>query len=385
MNDTSSGSNSHPMDFLLDEELNFPVAGEVRSGTVVSHNNNEILVDIGAKSEGVIDSKEVSTFDDETLARLEVGNEIYVYVVNPEDSKGNIVLSYSKAAEVEDWERAAKSLENQDVIKCKVLGFNRGGALVGYGLLRGFVPNSQLSRDRQISRNDQTEKQRALQNMIGETLKVKVIEVDRERNRLILSENAAGKEIREARKAELLEDMEEGTVLKGQVVNLADFGAFVDIGGIEGLVHLSEMSWKRISKPSDLLKVGDEVEVVVLNVDEDRQRIALSMKRLQPDPWSLIDDTYEVGQLIEVTITRLTKFGAFARLQDDYQLEGLIHISEMSEGRVENAQEIVKPNDTVMVRIIRIDPDQRQLGLSLKQVSSDRYIENDLAMLDSLS
>jgi len=385
MNDTSSGSSSHPMDFLLDEELNFPVAGEVRSGTVVSHNNNEILVDIGAKSEGVIDSKEVSTFDDETLARLEVGNEIYVYVVNPEDSKGNIVLSYSKAAEVEDWERAAKSLENQDVIKCKVLGFNRGGALVGYGLLRGFVPNSQLSRDRQISRNDQTEKQRALQNMIGETLKVKVIEVDRERNRLILSENAAGKEIREARKAELLEDMEEGTVLKGQVVNLADFGAFVDIGGIEGLVHLSEMSWKRISKPSDLLKVGDEVEVVVLNVDEDRQRIALSMKRLQPDPWSLIDDTYEVGQLIEVTITRLTKFGAFARLQDDYQLEGLIHISEMSEGRVENAQEIVKPNDTVMVRIIRIDPDQRQLGLSLKQVSSDRYIENDLAMLDSLS
>jgi small subunit ribosomal protein S1 len=385
MNDTSSGSSSHPMDFLLEEELNFPVAGEVRTGTVVSHNNNEILVDIGAKSEGVIDNKEVSTFDEETLTKLEVGNEIYVYVVNPEDSKGNIVLSYSKAAEVEDWERAAKSLETQDVITCKVLGFNRGGALVGFGLLRGFVPNSQLSRDRQISRTDQTEKQRALQNLVGETLKVKVIEVDRERNRLILSESAAGKEIREARKAKLLDNMDEGTVLKGQVVNLADFGAFIDIGGIEGLVHLSEMSWKRISKPGDLLKVGDEVEVVVLNVDEDRQRVALSMKRLQADPWSLIDDTYEVGQLIEVTITRITKFGAFARLQDDYQLEGLIHISEMSEGRVENAQDIVKPEDTVMVRIIRIDPDQRQLGLSLKQVSSDRYLENDLAMLDSLS
>jgi small subunit ribosomal protein S1 len=385
MNDTSSGSSSHPMDFLLEEELNFPVAGEVRTGTVVSHNNNEILVDIGAKSEGVIDSKEVSTFDEETLAKLEVGNEIYVFVVNPEDSRGNIVLSYSKAAEVEDWDRAARSLETQDVISCRVLGFNRGGALVGYGLLRGFVPNSQLSRDRQISRTDQTEKQRALQNLVGETLKVKVIEVDRERNRLILSESAAGKEIREARKARLLDNMDEGTVLKGQVVNLADFGAFIDIGGIEGLVHLSEMSWKRISKPGDLLKVGDEVDVVVLNVDEDRQRVALSMKRLQADPWSLIDDTYEVGQLIEVTITRITKFGAFARLQDDYQLEGLIHISEMSEGRVENAQDIVKPEDTVMVRIIRIDPDQRQLGLSLKQVSSDRYIENDLAMLDSLS
>jgi small subunit ribosomal protein S1 len=319
------------------------------------------------------------------LAKLEEGSEIYVYVVNPEDSKGNIVLSYSKAAEVEDWERATRSLETQEVLTCKVLGFNRGGALVSFGLLRGFVPNSQLSRDRQISRNDQTEKQRALQNLVGEKLRVKVIEVDRERNRLILSENAAGKEIREARRAEMLEDLEEGAVLKGRVVNLADFGAFVDIGGIEGLVHLSEMSWKRISKPGDLLKVGEEVEVTVLNIDQDRQRVALSMKRLKPDPWSLIDEMYEVGQLVEVIITRLTKFGAFARLQDDYQLEGLIHISEMSEDRVENAHEIVKPEDKVMVRIIRIDPDQRQLGLSLKQVSSDRYIENDLAMLDSLS
>jgi small subunit ribosomal protein S1 len=326
MNDTSSGS-GHPMDFLLDEELNFPVAGEVRTGSIVSHNNNEILVDIGAKSEGVIDSREVSSFDDETLAKLEEGNEINVYVVNPEDSKGNIVLSYSKAAEVEDWERAAKSLETQDVIDCKVLGFNRGGALVSFGLLRGFVPNSQLSRDRQINRGDQTEKQRALQNLVGETIRVKVIEVDHDRNRLILSENAAGKEIREARRAELLQELEEGAVLKGRVVNLADFGAFVDIGGIEGLVHLSEMSWKRISKPGDLLKVGDEVDVTILNIDQERQRVALSMKRLKPDPWSLIDEMYEVGQLVEVVITRLTKFGAFARLQDDYQLEGLIHIS----------------------------------------------------------
>ncbi len=384
MNDTPSGE-SHPMDFLLDEELNFPVAGEVRSGYIVSRSNNEILVDIGAKSEGVIDSREISSFDSDTLAKLEVGNEIQVYVVNPEDGKGSIVLSYSKAAEVEDWERAVENLESQEVIACKVLGYNRGGALVSFGLLRGFVPNSQLSRDRGISRHDQTEKQKALQNLIGETLNVKVIEVDRDRNRLILSEGAAGKEIREARKAEILDELEEGAVIKGQVVNLADFGAFVDIGGIEGLVHLSEMSWKRISKPSDLLKVGEEIDVTILSIDEDRQRVALSMKRLQPDPWSLIDETYEVGQLIEVTITRLTKFGAFARLQDDYQLEGLIHISEMSDDRVENAAEIVSPEDTIMVRIIRIDPDQRQLGLSLKQVSSDRYIENDLAMLDSLS
>lgn len=384
MNDTASGD-SHPMDFLLDEELNFPVAGEIRTGYVVSKNNNEILVDIGAKSEGVIDNREIASLDADSLEKLAIGNEVQVYVINPEDSNGNILLSYSKAAEVEDWDRAAAYLESQDVLTCEVVGFNRGGALVGFGLLRGFVPNSQLGRSRQANRNEQQDKQRALQGLIGEKLRLKVIEVDRDRNRLILSENAAGKEIREARKAEILNDLEEGAVLKGRVVNLADFGAFVDIGGIEGLVHLSEMSWKRITKPSDLLQVGDEVDVTVLNIDEDRQRVALSMKRLQADPWSMIDETYEVGQLIEVVITRITKFGAFARLQDDYQLEGLIHISEMSEDRIENAQEIVKPEEHVTVRIIRIDPDQRQLGLSLKQVSSDRYIENDLAMLDSLS
>jgi small subunit ribosomal protein S1 len=384
MTDTFN-ENAHPMDFLLNEELNLPTAGEVRKGTVVDHRNNEVLVDIGAKSEGVIDSREISSFSDEIMAKLEIGNEILVYVVNPEDGSGGIVLSYAKAAEEEDWITALEYLENQEVMTCQVVGFNRGGVLVGVGHLRGFVPNSQLSRSRQINRGDQTEKQRALQNLVGETLKAKVIEVSRERNRLILSESAAGKEIREARKAKLLDKLEVGEVLDGSVVNLADFGAFVDIGGIEGLVHLSEMSWKRISKPGELLQVGDEVQVYVLNIDEDRQRIALSMKRLEADPWTLIDETYQVGQLIEATITRLTKFGAFAKIEDDYQLEGLIHISEMSDDRVEHARDVVQPEDRVTVRIIRIDPEQRQLGLSLKQVDSDRFMEADLAMLDSLS
>jgi small subunit ribosomal protein S1 len=377
--------NTHPMDFLLDEELNLPTAGEVRKGWVVDHRNNEVLVDIGAKSEGIIDSREISSFTDEIMQKLAVGNEILVYVVNAEDSNGSILLSYAKAAEEEDWLTAAEYLESQEVMTCQVVGFNRGGVLVGVGHLRGFVPNSQLARSRQINRGDQTEKQRALQNLIGETVKVKVIEVSRERNRLILSESAAGKEIREARKAKILDNLEVGDVLDGRVVNLADFGAFVDIGGIEGLVHLSEMSWKRISKPSELLQVGDEVQVSVLNIDEDRQRIALSMKRLEADPWTLIDETYQVGQLIEASITRLTKFGAFAKIEDDYQLEGLIHISEMSDDRVEHARDVVQPEDRVTVRIIRIDPEQRQLGLSLKQVDSDRFMESDLAMLDSLT
>lgn len=383
MMDSQNGAESHPMDFLLDAELSLPSAGEIRTGWVVAHRNNEVLVDIGAKSEGVIENREVSSLDEEALEALAVGNEVQVYVVNPEDRNGNIILSYAKAAEEKDWIRAVELMESQDVCETKVLGFNRGGVLVGVGLIRGFVPNSQLRRDRNIGR-DQQSKQRAMQSLVGKTIQTKVIEVDRDRNRLILSEQAARKEIREAKKAEILSSTQVGDVLEGRVVNLADFGAFVDIGGLEGLVHLSELSWKRVNNPAEVLSVGDTVQVSVISVDEDRQRIALSMKRLEPDPWTQIDKTYQEGQLIEAVITRLTKFGAFARLVDDYELEGLVHISELSEDRIEHPREVVKPSQKVMVRIIRIDPEQRQLGLSLKEVTSDKYIESDLAMLNSL-
>lgn len=386
MMDASTGDNGrHPMEFLLDEELNWPRAGEVRTGWVVAHRNNEVLVDIGAKSEGVIENREISSLDEHSLEKLAVGNEVEVYVINPEDSNGNIIVSYAKAAEAEDWETAAELMENDEVCETKVIGFNRGGILVQVGLLRGFVPNSQLGRDRQLNLRDQSDKQRALQSIIGETIHTKVIEVDQERNRLILSERSARKEIRAAKRNELLAEMEVGDEFEGRVVNLASFGAFVDIGGIEGLVHLSELSWKRVNKPSDVLETGDSVKVRVLSIDEERQRIALSIKRLQPDPWTFIDETYQDGQLIEATITRLTKFGAFARLDDDYELEGLIHISEMSEDRVEHPRDVVKPGDHVMVRIIRIDPEQRQLGLSLKQVASEKYIDADLAMLNTMN
>jgi small subunit ribosomal protein S1 len=385
MTNASGGESSHPMDFLLDEELNLPAAGEIRSGWVVAQRSNEILVDIGAKSEGVIGSNEVSSMDAETLEALSVGNKIHVYIVNPEDNNGNIILSYTKAKEEEDWVTAVEFMESQEVCECTVVGFNRGGVLVDVGHVRGFVPNSQLRRERRVQRGEQPEKQRALQAMIGEKLNAKIIEVNRERNRLILSETAASKEIREAHKADLISTMEVGDIFDGQVVNLANFGAFVDIGGLEGLVHLSELSWKRVTKPSDVLQVGDKIKVSVLKVDHDRQRIALSIKRLEADPWTLIDDTYQVGQLVEATVTRLTKFGAFARLNDDYQLEGLIHISEMAEERVEHPREVVNVDDNVMVRIIRVDAEQRQLGLSLKQVSSEKFMESDLAMYNSMS
>jgi small subunit ribosomal protein S1 len=383
MMDPDFGDGDHPMNFLLNEDVYFPTAGEIRPGRVVALRNNEILVDIGAKSEGVIPSQETATYDSSTRERLQEGEEIMVFVVNPEDNSGNIVLSFRRAAEERDWEYATELMQNQEVHESEIVGFNKGGLLVSVGQLRGFVPNSQLTRNR-LQDIDAENKQRSLQSLIGQPMIVKVIEVDRQRNRLILSEQAASREIRQAKKSELLASLQEGNIYEGQVVNLADFGAFVDIGGVEGLVHLSELSWKRVQTPSDLLKKGDRVRVQVLTVDPERQRVALSMKRLEPDPWTRIEEIYRPGQLIEAEITRLTKFGAFARLDDDYQLEGLIHISELSEDRIEQARDVVKPGDKITVRIIRLDPKQRQVGLSLRQVASDKFIEADLAMLNTM-
>jgi small subunit ribosomal protein S1 len=375
---TDAGEASHPMEFLLEEELNLPTVGEIRKGWVVEHQNNLILIDIGAKSEGMIDSQELATLDKETREKLAIGNEVAVYVSNIEDQDGNIIVSYSKALQEVDWQTANQLLESQDIHKSKVIGCNRGGLLVSLGLLRGFLPNSQINPRRFANRRPTNEQ---LQKLIGEVVSLKVIEVDQERNRLILSERAATKEIREERRARLLDEIQEGDEYDGRVINLTNYGAFVDIGGIEGLVHLSELSWKRVSNPADILTVGEEVQVSVLSVDQERQRIALSIKRLEPDPWTLIDELYEEGQLIEANITRLTKFGAFARLNDQYGLEGLIHISELSDGHVEHPREVIKSSDNVMVRIIRIDPDQRQLGLSLKQVASAEYMEADFSLL----
>lgn len=369
------------MDFLLSEELNLPMPGEIRTGRVVEHRNKDILVDIGAKSEGIIAGPELESMDRETREKLAVGNEVLVCVIDPEDQDGNLVLSYTRAIEEQDWERASELIKSKEVCEAVILGFNRGGALVKFRQLRGFVPRSQLLREHRFM--GQPGGGNGQPNIVGKTISAKIIEADRDRNRLILSERAASQEIRDAKRAQLLSELKAGDIRDGRVVNLADFGAFVDIGGIEGLVHLSELSWKRVKHPSEKLQPGDEVKVYVLDVDEERQRLALSLKRLEPDPWTLVAEHYSVGQLVEATITKLAKFGAFAQLDDEYELVGLIHISEMSEDHVDHPREVVKPSQVVTVRIIRIDPEQRQLGLSMKQVTSGDFIEADMAMLSA--
>ena len=370
----------HPMDFLLngDLELDLPKAGDIRKGEVVEHLKNAILIDIGAKSEGIISGGELDSLDEEALEQLAVGNEVNVYVVDPEDDEGNIILSYTRAAEEKDWEMVDELVKNGETYQGKVVGHNKGGLLVQVGQLRGFMPISQLANNRNFNRDRSTTDQ--LRVIVGKPITSKVIEVDRSRNRLILSERAAMKERRAEQRERLMNELQEGDVRPGRVVNLTDFGAFVDIGGIEGLVHISELSWKRINNPRDVLQLGQEVEVYVLDVDQERQRVALSLKRLETDPWTIVDQLYEEGQLVEATVTKLAQFGAFARIMDDYELEGLIHISEMSDDRVNHPREVLRPGQAVALRIIRVDPEQRQIGLSLKQVSSERYMDADLAM-----
>lgn len=357
------------MEFLLSEELNLPSVGDVREGTVVEHLNNEILVDIGAKSEGVISSSELQQLDDSDLEKLAIGNDVQVYVVSTEDRHGNIVVSYTKAAAAMDWVFAAKLYESKEVYETTVINKNKGGMLVKVGLLRGFIPNSQLVNSKKNP---------------NEPIFVKVIEADAAKNRLILSERAADQERKQAQRAELLKTLSVGDEYEGKVINLADFGAFVDLGAIEGLVHLSELSWKRIAHPKEVVQVGETVKVSVLKVDRERERLALSMKQLQDDPWESIASGYQIGQLFEVEITKITKYGAFARIDSEYGLEGLIHISEISEDHVEHPSEVVSVGSKVAVRVIRIDLDQRQIGLSMKEVNSPKYVEADLEMFTSI-
>jgi small subunit ribosomal protein S1 len=360
-----------------DWDLDLPKAGEVRTGTIASISDNEILVSIGAKSEGLIPSRELDQLNDDERADLKIGDDIQVYVVSPEAHGGTLLLSYTRSLEEGDWEQAEELLKSKDPYEGTIDGFNKGGLIVRVGRLRGFVPASQVSQTRRMRYKGDSPEQR-WGDMKAEPIVARVIEVDRERRRLILSERAASQESREAMKDKLLEELGVGETRTGRVTSLADFGAFVNINGADGLVHLSELSWERVDHPSEMLSVGDEVSVKVISVDHERKRIGLSMRQLQQDPWEDHIHEYKVGQLVEGTITRLVKFGAFARL--DENIEGLIHISELSEDRIEHPKEVLNEGDQLALRIIKIEAERRRIGLSLRKVDAAEFSDMDLDM-----
>ena len=356
--------------------IDIPTAGEIRDGIIASLSDNQILVSIGAKSEGIIAGKEFEAIPKELLETFEVGKAIPVFVITPEDQEGNLILSFVRAVEEQSWLEAEELLKSGESFSSIVAGYNKGGLIVPLSALRGFIPASQLGFSRRFNLSGNTPEER-FKEFIGDDIQVCVVEVDRARQRLILSERAASNETRDMIRDKVLEELQEGDVRKGRVTSVADFGAFVNIGGADGLVHLTEMSWDRHEHPNEILKVGDEVEVKIISIDRERRRIGLSMRALQADPWLKQVADLKIGQLVEGEITRLTNFGAFAKLNVPGDLEGLVHISELSEKRIDHPKEVIKSGDVVSLRVLKIEEADHRIGLSLRRVDSPAYADSD--------
>lgn len=350
--------------------------GDVVDGTITATSPTAVYVDVGGKAEGVIPGRELERMSRDMLELLKPGTEVKVYVVNPNDHKGEMILSVNRAQEELDWRKAEEHKESQEVYESHVAGYNKGGLIVRFGRLRGFVPQSQLGADRKRQISGETPEDR-WGAMVNESIAVKVMEVDRARNRLILSERAAARESRETRKESLIGKLKVGEVRTGRVVSLVDFGAFVDVGGAEGLVHLTELSWKHVTHPREILKIGQEVTVEVISIDPDAKRIGLSLKRQEADPWDTIATNFMIGQLVQGRVTKLTKFGAFTQLVDVPEIEGLVHISELSDQRVNHPREVVHEGEVLTLRVVKMDIENRRLGLSLKRVNSAEYLDMD--------
>ena len=351
--------------------------GQLVEGVVTATSLMEVTCALGDDHVGVIPSRELERMNRQLLEEmLAVGKRLTVFVINPHDHRGRILLSVNRALEEQDWQLAQEHFRARQAYQGFVAGYNKGGLIVRFGRLRGFVPMSQIADARRWQLGDQTNEEQ-WRKLVNQPITVKVIEVNRKRSRLVLSESAAAREHREERKAELISELKVGDVRSGPIVSLADFGVFVDLGGAEGLVHNSELSWRHIKHPRDVFKVGQGVRVEVISIDREKRRIGLSIKRQELDPWDEVATRYITGQLVQATITKLTKFGAFAQLADSPHSEGLVHISELADGRVEHPREVVQPGEKLTLRITRIDIRNRRLGLSLKRVNSAEYLDMD--------
>ena len=367
------------------EEMDFKVLkrGEVVEGSVMRVDSDGVFLDIGHKEEGFVPMGEMKTITKEEMVKLSEGDSLIAFVMRP-DSKDGPMLSVDRARGEEGWRDIQKLMDQDQPVEGVIVGFNRGGCILEVANVQGFVPMSQLiTISRDLFKQESFESGEANfsegsigKDLIGKTLTVKVLEVNRSRNRAIFSERSALQEQRDEQKAELIEKLVEGEVRKGIVTGISNFGAFVDLGGADGLIHISEMSWSMVGSPEDLVKVGEELDVYVLRIDRETMKIALSLRRLQPEPWETIFERYQVGDVVDATVTKIANFGAFARLEDS--IEGLIHITELSEAVITNPNEVVSEGQEIKVKILKIEMERKRLGLSLKQTSetlpSEGYI-----------
>tara|TARA_Y100000590_G_scaffold293068_1_gene330061 strand:- start:4123 stop:5382 length:1260 start_codon:yes stop_codon:yes gene_type:complete len=372
--------------------------GDIVEGVVMSADKDGILVSFGHKAEGFVPAREMSSLSQLTGNLPKVGDDIVTVVLRTETGERPAILSIDKATGEQSWRELTNLAESDGTIHGTIIGFNRGGAIVDVEGVQGFVPASQLStvsRDRfkqdggetdivnsgvsEIDSDNEIEGQDEpseasnqsveVDEEIGKKIKLRVLEVNRSRNRAIFSERDSVQAKRDEIKDKLIEDLEPGVIVKGKVSGISSFGAFVDIGGADGLVHISELSWSQVERPDEIVAVGQELDVYVLKADNETKKIALSLKRLTPEPWENLSDQLSVNDVVDATITKLTNFGAFARIEG--LVEGLIHVSELTDRMVQHPREVVRRGDKVRVKVLRIEPDRRRLGLSLKRAEED--------------
>ena len=353
-------------DFLANYDIQIPKPGQLLEGSILSINEEGALIDVGLKRDAIVPANDLAQVGPEIINKLSPGDSVFIYVLTrPSGDRGPLV-SLRKGIEHESWERAEKYQDNGLVLDLEVIGHNRGGLIVEFETLRGFLPYSQVPGLRGIRNPRLADKIK--DEMLNSTLQVKIIEVVRERNRLIVSAIAVEEEKRNAR----LEELQKGDIILGTVVNIVDFGIFVDLDGIDGLVHVSELDWKRIKHPSEVIKLGDAINVKVLDVDIERQRVSLSRKALLPSPWEIPGELPESGVCLEGKVVKVINFGAFVELP--IGIEGLVHTSQLGYTELENPKDAVKRGETVLVRVLEVDPTRRRISLSMRQVPRELQI-----------
>ncbi len=353
---------------LLETEAAQPSSlrrGEIIQGVVMGASPDGVIVDVGTKTEAVIPQSEMLSMGVEGQSRLKAGDTVRVMVLQPMSSEGHGIVSLDRARGEEGWEILATRLESGEIFSAEIVGHNRGGVLANVEGVNAFIPLSQIDS----IRRDNPDAASALATLVGKEVRLKVIELNRRKNRAILSERAAMTEWRREQKERIIQELQEGEIREGRISSITDFGVFVDLGGADGLAHLTELTWERGKKAKDLFKVGDEVKAYVLRVDREARKISLSLKRAHPEEWDTAVDRFVIGQVLIGRVTKLMPFGAFVRL--DGPIEGLIHISEITNRRIQHPREVLEEGNVVPVKLVRIEKDRHRLGLSLRQARND--------------
>jgi small subunit ribosomal protein S1 len=351
---------------LLEEyESVRPHRGQIVQGKILAMTEDAVILDVGAKRDAIVPRRELGNLDNETVDDLSIGDQLPVYITSTSNYDNELLVSIEKGLEQQDWERAASLLESEETLELEVVGYNKGGLLVEFGRLSGFVPNSMIPN---LPRGlDHKDKQTAKSKMIGESLTVKIIEVNQAKKHLVMS----GRAVESAHRQERLQELEAlvGERITGTVANVVKFGVFVDLDGVDGLIHVSRLSWDKVDHPSDVLHPGDEVEVLIKDVDVERGRISLDRRALMPGPWDQFAERFHPDDVVEGTVKSVRDFGAFVRLTD--QVTGLVHTSELFRGSSQDPVESLTPGEKVLVKILEIDPVRERVALSMRRVPQD--------------